>query len=64
MLGAEVRAVPAVPWEDAQNYNHQARRYAQERGGFWADQFDNRANRQGHFQSTGPELWQQVCNLN
>ncbi len=39
-LGAEVIAVPEKPYRDPENYNHIARRLAQERGWFRANQFD------------------------
>ncbi|KAL1914219.1 uncharacterized protein VTP21DRAFT_9672 [Calcarisporiella thermophila] len=61
MLGAEVYPVPAVPFEDPQNYNHQARRHAESLdNAVWTNQFDNRANRRAHIETTGPEIWQQT----
>ena len=30
------------------------------RNAVWVNQFDNTANRQAHFESTGPEIWQQT----
>ena len=59
-LGAEVITVPEKPYSDPGNYNRQAQRMAEEKGWFWANQFDNVANRQAHFQTTGPEIWEQT----
>jgi len=57
-LGADVRVVPAVPYANPENYYHVARGIAQSiPGGFWADQFNNPANAQGHYDTTGPEIW-------
>ena len=59
-LGAEVRTVPAVPYRDPNNYVKLSGRIAEEiPGAVWANQFDNRANRQAHADTTGPEIWQQ-----
>ena len=60
ILGAEVRTVPAVPYADPNNYvKLSGRIVAETPGAVWANQFDNLANRQAHFDSTGPEIWEQ-----
>ena len=59
-LGAEVIVVPEKPYKDPGNYNKVAQRLAEERGYFWANQFDNTANRQIHYHTTGPEIWEQT----
>ena len=60
-LGAEVRAVPAKPYRAPDNYNHVAKRLAAEiPGAYWANQFDNTANRDQHIKTTGPEIWQET----
>lgn len=60
-LGAEVRTVPAVPYKDPNNYVKLSGRVAAEmENAIWANQFDNLANRQSHYETTGPEIWQQT----
>jgi cysteine synthase A len=60
-IGADVRPVPPAPYSDPQNFNHVAKRLAEELpNAFWANQFDNTANRAIHEQTTGPEIWQQT----
>ena len=57
-LGAELRKVPAVPYSNPNQYQKVAGRLAQELpDAIWANQFDNTANRDAHFESTGPEIW-------
>src|SRR3989337_2532374 len=60
LCGAELREVTAVPYRDPNNYVHVSERVAKELGPFWANQWDNTANRDGHYRSTGPEIWQQT----
>ncbi|WP_448564946.1 cysteine synthase A [Trichothermofontia sp.] len=60
-LGAEVRTVPAVPYKDPNNYVKLSGRIAAEMdNAIWANQFDNLANRQAHYETTGPEIWAQT----
>jgi cysteine synthase len=66
LCGAEVRPVPAVPYRDPNNYVKLSGRLAEElartepNGATWANQFDNIANRRGHYETTGPEIWRQT----
>jgi cysteine synthase len=61
VLGAEVLAVPAVPYKDPNNYVKLSGRLAAEtENAVWANQFDNLANRIAHYQTTGPEIWAQT----
>lgn len=66
LAGAELREVPAVPYKDPNNYVKISGRLAEEmnasepNGAIWANQFDNVANRDGHYRTTGPEIWNQT----
>ena len=61
LLGAEVYPVPAVAFENPENYNHKARRHAESlENAVWTNQFDNTANRRAHIETTGPEIWYQT----
>lgn len=66
LCGADLREVPAVPYKNPENYVHVSQRLAEAldksepAGAIWANQFDNVANRQGHQDTTGPEIWQQT----
>ncbi|GFZ49789.1 cysteine synthase [Saitozyma sp. JCM 24511] len=61
MLGADVRPVPAVAFDNPMNYNHQAARFAESLdNAVWTNQFDNIANRNAHIVTTGPEIWEQT----
>jgi cysteine synthase len=66
LCGADLREVPAVPYKDPNNYVHVSGRLAEElaasepNGAIWANQFDNTANRMGHYRTTGPEIFRQT----
>jgi cysteine synthase len=66
LCGAELVEVPAVPYSNPNNYVKLSGRLADElaktepNGAIWANQFDNTANRDGHVQTTGPEIWGQT----
>jgi len=63
LSGAEVIEVPAKPYSDPNNYQHVARRLADElrpsepKGVLFADQWNNLDNRKAHYLTTGPEIW-------
>ncbi len=63
LYGSELIEVPAVPFKDPGNYIHASQRLAADMNAtapgsaFWANQFNNRDNRDAHYQTTGPEIW-------
>ncbi len=66
LCGAELMPVPAKPYRDPDNYVRMSERVAAEyaekepNGTLWANQWDNPANWRGHYESTGPEIWDQT----
>jgi cysteine synthase A len=65
-IGADLRLVSPKPYKDDGNYVKVAGRLAEELkstnnyGVVWANQFDNTANAKGHYETTGPEIWEQT----
>ncbi len=66
LVGAELIEVPAVPYANPMNYVKYSGRLAEKlaetdpNGAIWANQFDNVANRRGHYETTGPEIYEEL----
>ena len=66
-LGAELIEVDAVPYSDPKNYIKQSKRIAEDlsknndKGVFWANQFDNIVNTEAHIKTTAEEIWNQTA---
>jgi cysteine synthase A len=66
LCGAELIEVPALPYANPNNYQHVGRRLAdrlrksEPNGVLFADQWNNLDNAKAHYDSTGPEIWQQT----
>jgi cysteine synthase A len=66
LCGAELVEVPVVPYANPNQYQHVGRRLADQlrktepNGVLFADQWNNLDNAKAHYDSTGPEIWQQT----
>jgi cysteine synthase len=66
LCGAELLEVPALPFSNPNNYQHVGKRLADQlrktepNGVLFADQWNNLDNAKAHYDSTGPEIWQQT----
>jgi cysteine synthase A len=66
LCGAELVEVPALPYSNPNNYQHVGKRLADQlrnsepHGVLFADQWNNLDNAKAHYDSTGPEIWEQT----
>ncbi|MCX8187697.1 MAG: PLP-dependent cysteine synthase family protein [Nitrososphaeria archaeon] len=59
-FGAELIEVPPKPPGHPDNYAAAARRYAEEHGYFYLNQYGNEANVRAHYETTAPEIYEQL----
>ena len=59
-MGAEVVLIPPAPYPSPENYRVIAAKTALEEGAFYLNQFENEANWRAHYETTGPEIWEQT----
>ena len=66
LCGAELVEVPVLPFSNPNNFQHVGRRLADQlrkkepNGVLFADQWNNLDNAKAHYDSTGPEIWEQT----
>jgi cysteine synthase A len=66
LCGAELVEVPVLPFSNPNNFQHVGKRLADQlrkkepNGVLFADQWNNLDNAKAHYDSTGPEIWQQT----
>jgi len=61
LLGATVETVPSVSIDDPKHFSKVAEQRAKEiEGGFFSNQFYNPHNLRAHYETTGPEFWNQT----
>ena len=66
LCGAELVEAPVLPFSNPNNYQHLGKwlaerlRKTEPNGVLFADQWNNLDNPKAHYESTGPEIWQQT----
>ena len=66
LFGAELHLVPATTYNDPNHYTNMAKKLCEEHNSkypnsaIWANQFNNTANRDIHYETTGKEIWEQT----